>query len=237
MNTLDHKIGGKEKGQFNLVKVGVVIQGPLVTFGQGPNNSIEGFETLEDIQSNIAHIEELGFSYVIATWVPMTRREENVLRLLENANLKVLCLETPTIFDPDHRYKQHWGVLSGAKELLSEESRITHLCKIRTDMLMPQAFWKWVVEICNVWDDKLYVSELMDRPFYQGDFIYVAQQKRLLGFLEKIVTYENNVIHPSIHCIRYGYKTPRAHYGSEWKIQRVGAAPELLAVCFQHGRT
>jgi hypothetical protein len=29
----------------NIKRIGVIIQGPLVSFGQGPNNSPTGFET------------------------------------------------------------------------------------------------------------------------------------------------------------------------------------------------
>jgi hypothetical protein len=41
-------------------EIGVVIQGPLITYGQGPNISVSGFNTLETILLNIERIQKIG---------------------------------------------------------------------------------------------------------------------------------------------------------------------------------
>ena len=63
---------------------------------------------------------------------------------------------------------------------------------------MPEIFWDWVAMVIDVGDNKLYVSELMNRPYYQGDFIYLANKTVFLRFLEVVIGYGGRTIHPSI---------------------------------------
>jgi hypothetical protein len=180
------------------MKLGVVIQGPLISFGQGPNNSNGGFDTLETILKNIAKMNKHGLCYIVSTWSPSSEQEQNIINALENANVHVTHCLTPSLFDPDHRYKQHFGVLRGAEALLEICGDMTHLVKIRTDMLMPDAFWAWVYTASGRNEKKLYVSELMNRPFYQGDFVYLAEREIFLDFLTTVINYKSRIIHPSI---------------------------------------
>ena len=38
----------------------------------------------------------------------------------------------------------------------------------------------------------------MNRPYYQGDFIYLAEREVFLEFLTTVVNYRGRIIHPSI---------------------------------------
>ena len=180
------------------IKLGVVIQGPLITFGQGVNNLVSGFSTLTTIEKNVKNIKKNGFKYIVSTWLPSTIEEQNILSELRHNEIAVCQNEVPKLFDPDHRYKQHYGVYKGAEALIDISDDITYLLKIRTDMLMPEIFWDWIAKAIDPSDNKLYVSELMNRPYYQGDFIYLANKTVFLNFLEVILRHEDRIIHPSI---------------------------------------
>ena len=180
------------------MKLGVIIQGPLISFGQGPNNSNGGFDTLAAILENVARLNKHDLCYIVSTWSPSSEQEQSIFNALEKVNITLLHNLSPQLFDPDHRYKQHYGVLKGAEALLQKCGDITHLVKIRTDMLMPEAFWEWAYVISGINEKKLYVSELMNRPFYQGDFIYLANRESFLAFLTTVTNYKSRIIHPSI---------------------------------------
>jgi hypothetical protein len=194
------------------MKLGVVIQGPLVTYGQGPNNSNIGFVTLNTILENIAKLQKLELCYIVSTWLPSSQQELDIISSLKNFNVNILQNSIPQLFDPDHRYKQHFGISRGANVLLENYSDITHLVKIRTDMLMPDSFWEWVCVVSDNDNNKLYVSELMNRTFYQGDFIYLGTREVFLRFLNNVISSGNVIVHPCIaldmgvkNCYSWGY--------------------------------
>ena len=60
------------------MKIGIVIQGPLVTYGQGPNNSNGGFYSLETILENVERMSKFGFCYIVSTWVPLNIQEKEM---------------------------------------------------------------------------------------------------------------------------------------------------------------
>lgn len=165
--------------------VGVVIQGPLLSFGQGPNNSASGFDVQGTIRANVEQLQQRGLSYVISTWMPSNEREKQVLDGLRDLNVKPLPI--PPKFDPDHRYKHHYGIAMAARDMSQD-----YLVKIRADMLMPSAFWNWVL---SSMDDRLIVSELL-MPLYLGDFVYAGKKKVLMDFLSTQLAGPN--LHPSV---------------------------------------
>lgn len=215
------------------MKLGVVIQGPLITYGQGPNNSNGGFYSLDTILENIERMSKFGFCYIVSTWIPLSKQEQDIINALENASVPIIQNLTPIIFDPDHRYKQHFGVLRGAEGLLGIYGDITHLVKIRTDMLMPENFWEWACAVCGKDDKKLYISELMHRPFYQGDFIYLADFEVFLKFLTTVINYKDRIIHPSI-AFDMGIKNCEAHnFGVVYGRNCVGRISFLVDFIFR----
>lgn len=204
------------------IKLGVIIQGPLISFGQGPNDSTGGFDTFDTIIKNSTQLNGKGFYYIVSTWSPSNVQEQHIIDALRDANVNVTHISSPKIFDPDHRYKQHYGVLRGAKALLEIEGDITHFVKIRTDMLMPEEFWEWAYTVSEKNEKKLYVSELMNRPYYQGDFIYLAVRDIFLSYLTAVVSYQGHIIHPCIafdmglkHCeaCKFGFLYGHGFFG------------------------
>ena len=116
--------------------------------------------------------------------------------------------------------------------MLSKYGAITHLAKIRTDMLMPESFWKWCAT-CNT-DEKLYVSELQ-RPFYQGDFVYLAGRVVFLAFLTTVVGYKGRIIHPSI-AFDMGLKHCEArNFGCKYGQGQAGKIRFLIDFLFRPG--
>jgi len=191
--------------------IGIVIQGPLVTYGQGPNNKPEGFNSMDTILANVKNIKKNGFEYVVSTWTPKNSNESSLLENLFEEGIFVTCNNSPTIFDPDHRYKQHFGILLGMQEL-GRQKNINYIVKIRTDMLMPDSFWDWIKRISEKNESVLYVSELMNQSFYMGDFIYAAPKDIFVDFINSILKYESKIIHPLIafdngvkYCQQKGY--------------------------------
>jgi len=193
-------------------RVGVIIQGPLVTFGQGPNNSMVGFNVCDTILANVSNMSMYGYCYIVVAWKAVNDQEIAILEALAVQKIELTQVSMPVKFDPDHRYKQHYGVLNGAETLLGQNSKISHFVKIRSDMLMPEEFWAWVNKVTSQNTSRLYVSELMSSSFYMGDFIYVAKKNEFIDYLTEIVKYGGYAIHPSIAfdmgikcCESFGY--------------------------------
>jgi hypothetical protein len=170
-------------------KIAVVIQGPLISFGQGPNNNSNGFDVRETVKENVRQISARGFPYTVATWSPINQREHDILSMMQVEGVEVNVMPIPTISDPDHRFKHHYGIAQAANILPGD-----FIIKIRTDMLMPPAFWDWII---NAIDDRLIVSELIS-PLYLGDFVYAGSRSTVLEFLNTIIEYQGSDIHPSI---------------------------------------
>jgi hypothetical protein len=148
--------------------------------------------------TNVTKLGRHGHSYVVSTWSPNNEHEQKILESLQEGGVNLIHSAPPFEFDPDHRYKQHYGVFKGAQTLLHQCSDITHFVKIRTDMLMPETFWEWVYEVAGRDNKRLYVSQLMRRPFYMGDFVYLAEKAVFLSFLTDVLDYKSHAIHPSI---------------------------------------
>ena len=202
-------------------EIGVIIQGPLTTYGQGPNNSREGFDAFSAISKNVESIENAGFKYVISTWMPENRAEEGILSKIKARGFNIIVLGVPEEFDPDHRYKHHYGIFIGLNKLTKDRG-IDFIVKIRTDMEMPEDFWGWVAGLEESGDQKLYVSELYNYPFYLGDFIYAARKDVFSEFISSIIKCKGEIIHPCIaadlgakYCGHLGFFALRKKYFQE----------------------
>ena len=88
---MDNKLGVK--------KIGVVIQGPFITYGQGPNNKPEGFNSVETILKNINNIKNSGFKYVLSTWLPQNDSEKIILDNLLKDGINISCNKVPNVSD------------------------------------------------------------------------------------------------------------------------------------------
>lgn len=175
--------------------IGVIIQGPLITFGQGPNNSIEGFNSCYTITENIKAINRLGFNYIISTWNANNSDELTIIKQLNDLNLNLITIDSPNIVDPDHRYKHHFGINAGLNELSKD---VNFIVKIRTDQLYQNKFWDFMVSISEQDTEKLCISELYYEPFFMGDFIYAGKRSVIEKFIIGFLDYKRTNFHPCL---------------------------------------
>lgn len=169
-----------------------IIQGPVVTFGQGPNNQPYGFTALETILENIRRISAVESPYIVCTWKPKNEREVSVHNELVKQKINLLVIDEPAVYDPDHRFKHHYAIMKAMES--NRDKSVSSYCKIRTDQLIPEQCFQ---QLLDRGDDKLLVSELMrDNPLYIGDFIYSARCEVFERFIN--LQLKEGVLHPSI---------------------------------------
>ncbi len=175
--------------------IGFIIQGPLLTFGQGPNNSSVGYDTFKSILSNIDKINRMGCEYIVITWVPQYVNEQIILENLLSQKINIKIAETPKLEDPDHRYKHHYGINEGIKSL---SEHVDFIVKIRTDQTYQDEFFEFIKNLYTSNSNKLCVSELYNDPFFIGDFIYAAEKKVFVSFIRGFLKFKSFNLHPCL---------------------------------------
>lgn len=175
--------------------IGVVIQGPLITFGQGPNNSEKGFNSFQTIIENIENIGKFKFQYVVSTWDSNTEHEKKIIDQLTNLGIRIIISKIPTVDDPDHRYKHHYGIYKGIEAL---DKDVSFIVKIRTDQLYTNEYWKFITSLERSDNYKLCISELYDDPFFVGDFIYAGKREAFEKFITGFLEYRSKNLHPCL---------------------------------------
>lgn len=177
------------------MRITVIIQGPLITYGNGPNNSIIGFDASENTIANIKNISKAKFNYILSTWTPTNQREVNVLEKLRAKSIKIVINDTPTFLDPHNGYKHRLGIWFGIQ---ATKLTTDYYVKIRTDMVMPYSFWDWISSITEEDNQLLYVSHLSNSIFYMGDFFYAGSKNIFCNFIESILSYKDYILYPSV---------------------------------------
>lgn len=170
------------------MKIGIVIQGQILSFGSvgGLNTIRQGFDASEITITNFENAKRHGFLPLVVTWKPKTFEEKKVIRKLKSKKIKILLKDSPTYFDPDHRYKQRHAFLFGISEL-EKQNQLDFVFKIRTDMLMPDEFWIWLAKIVKdkKTKNKFFSSELIiEDPFYLGDFLQGGEKDLVVSMLD-----------------------------------------------------
>lgn len=187
------------------MKWGLVIQGPVLSFGQGPNNVISGFSGHETIETNIENFAPHVCQIVVSTW------ENSGLNFRDRFSNKVVLLENrlPVQRDHDNRIKQFLSTYEGAK-FLALNSNATHILKIRTDQLVDPDIVLWLKDffsVCKRWfnsektcqESFLVFSDILhDNPFYIGDFIFAGTNNDLMSFCKANLAFNGRNLHPSI---------------------------------------
>ena len=199
---------------------GLVIQGPIIGFGQGPNNSKSGFNAYEVIQKNIAAFAPYVEKIVVSTWIGsgFTLSNDELSKgavLIEN--------QLPSERDHDNRIKQFTSTLTGIS-CLKKVLSITHVVKIRTDQLIDPGLIKWLTDFYfnppKGFDKKdttqknyLIFSEYRnDSPFYLGDFVIAGEKEDIAQFCKSNLSFGAKNLHPSIgidYVLKYLYRTDR----------------------------
>lgn len=175
------------------MKLFCIIQGPLITYGQGPNNIKEGYRAAQSILANIDTIKINNIDYLFVTWHPKNIDEEIELNLLAEKNINLKLLNPPNIIDPDHRFKHHFSIKCALDSINLENYEF--ILKLRSDQIITS---ECIDNLINRNSDRLIVSELMNgNSFYVGDFIYFAKTKIFIEFIDSQLI-KCHFLHPVI---------------------------------------
>ena len=157
---------------------GVIIQGPLVSFGSGGrNDNPEGFNSVKTIKENLS---------IIKKFIP----EENIILSgwdtdidIEDLSISQHKSKDQYRFDYLNQKRQFYTINEGLS-VLSSNKNIDYFIKIRTDQLLPFIFWEWITEIEEELDKKVLVSEFYNNsPYAFGDFVICSSRKKFLDFI------------------------------------------------------
>lgn len=179
------------------IKFGLVIQGPVSSFGNGPNNSKEGFATEGVIRQNVQAFTPFVDSIVLSTLENSGLDDQEFLskcKLLENK---------PVLgFDFLNQRKQFVTTSSGVK-WLKENTGCTHVLKIRTDQLVPPELISWLKDFYEKsqfnesnQEDFLFFSEaLRSESFYAVNFIFSGTIGDMNRFCDAVLS-TKGMVHP-----------------------------------------
>lgn len=196
------------------IQFGLIIQGSAITYGDGPNNNSSGYDSKNAIDENInnflPHIDQI----VLSTW-----QSSNIDAL--NASGFVHIIKSPDIqgWDYDNQKKQFTSCMEGLL-WLKKNTDVTHVIKIRTDMIVPKELVGWLTSFFNRNEnqEKIVVSDILkNETFYMGDFIFAGAIARLEVFFESVLTQKN--MHP-INAADYVTKYIKSFGGSKFPLKQ-----------------
>ena len=226
-------------GQTDLIKWGLIIQGPIITFGQGGNNSIKGFDSTNIINENIQNFAPLVEKIIFSTWL------DSGFKLESNScdNFFIIENPLPCRSDPDNRKKQFYSTFAGIR-FLQSNSNVTHILKIRTDQLIPITILYWLQ---NIFTDKELINKLKidkkivfsefikSESFYVGDFIFAGEINKVVQFVNINLKFKTN-LHPSIG-IDYFLKYLSVIDSSNFKSLFIKSIPLIFQVSLKKSET
>lgn len=187
------------------MKISVLIHGPLRSFGAGKNKTLMGFDCHETIKKNIAKAKQFGHKVLVSlSYSSISKGTDNIGGGgLYKFDCTTIFFDTNEIIEPDNRNKQRLGLLN-ALDKMSPTSNYEIVLVIRTDMLLPETFWRWLekIQLTNNFfgEGGIVVSELCKEPFYLGDFLLISKVERIREILEYLVTLSSTPIHPISNC-------------------------------------
>lgn len=183
------------------MKIGIIIQGPLTSYGDGPNNSKSGFPAEPVVRQNIATLGPYVENIVLSTWKGST-----LATILSPSQLKVIENKPLQGFDFLNQRKQFFTTYAGI-EWLKHNSSCTHVLKIRTDQLIPcdligfirNFYEKSQFSASNQEDFILFSEALRSESFYAGDFVVAGTMNDMTHFCEAVLS-AKELVHPSNAC-------------------------------------
>lgn len=175
----------------------MIIQGPITTYGNGPNNAPMGFDARGCIKSNIKKFAPLVNQIVISTWVGSGLAADQFghgVHIVENMPI--------TDWDYDNQRKQFYST-SQAVIWLSKNTDCTHIIKIRTDQELPEELIDWVqslyqtqpIAIPGQSGPIVFSEGIRQENFYLGDFIFIATTGDMLNLCGAILDRDKQ-LHP-----------------------------------------
>ena len=187
------------------IKWGLIIQGHVVTYGHGPNNSETGFSSLNSVDTNIANFSPYVSKIIVSTW----KNSGLYYKLNDLDKVELIESTPPPLFkDHDNSFKQFLSTYNGAKHL-AKDANITHVLKIRTDQIVDPKIIEWLNYFFEKYNnlvskEKLYkqgylvFSDMMkDNLFYMGDFIFAGKSNDIVSFCKSNLKFKYKKIHPS----------------------------------------
>jgi hypothetical protein len=207
--------------EFN--KIGLIIQGPIVSFGQGPNIVKTGFDSTCILIHNLNVFCPLFKWVVISTWQDEEFEKPNTFNNL------TLIKSLPIENDPDNRKKQFITTNAAVSYLLLNHD-ISHVVKIRTDQQYDEKFPQIIKDLLsNNTKNKLIFSEFIENElFYVGDFIFAGEIKKVDFFLKSFLSFNKN-LHPSIG-VDYVLKYIKKKYPNLYNKHFNKLIPTLLQI-------
>lgn len=196
--------------------IGIVIQGPVKSYGQGPVQSAAGYDATSDILETADILTRLEIPFVISGWEG-ERKKAGI-----SVPSSVAWLESPPLRnDPDNRQKQFVSTWAGFQYLRNASSPPEYIFKIRTDQVWSEEFFHWLAEdrpaatvpLSSFQNDYLLFSDSIENhPYYLGDFILGGRADDFKRFLRSFLDYPaSKPAHPVIgydYVIRYLLRDP-----------------------------
>jgi hypothetical protein len=209
-------------------KLGVVIQGPIMSIGRSGATSLATLEsaTVNDIiyYNCVDLIEEYFKKYsseyelVVATWTTEDSNQVSDLQrrigkdrvlLLED---KTICVPTLTKLIPaNNKYRQFQSTLAGVNYL--QKKKCTHIIKVRTDMMIAvEKLWADYLAVCAIRPLVVMVPWVYkDRPDFIHDFYFAMKIEDAVELISEYLI--GKEIYHSVHhdlfytwILKKGYK-------------------------------
>ena len=159
-------------------KFGVIIQGPIISYGSGGrNDNPEGFDSTDTIKKNI----EIISKHIPINNIVFSGWSTDCEMDIENIH-KIFSTD-PYNFDYLNQKRQFYTIKKGF-DYLSREDEIKYFVKIRTDQLIPNNFWEWITTSYQKLENKVLVSEFYNNsPFSIGDFVFCSSRNNFSDFI------------------------------------------------------
>ena len=159
-------------------KFGVIIQGPIISYGSGGrNDNPEGFDSTDIIKKNI----EIISKHIPINNIVFSGWSADCEMDIENIH-KIFSTD-PYNFDYLNQKRQFYTIKKGF-DYLCREDGIQYFVKIRTDQLIPNNFWEWITTSYQKLENKILVSEFYNNsPFSIGDFVFCSSRNNFIDFI------------------------------------------------------
>lgn len=183
-------------------KIGLVIQGPLVSRGRtGISEKSIDFDCSEYVAKQYALGKSLGFEVVLATWdtnfPPQNLGIPDVdILIYENESF----LKSLNIYDPlnqrGNKYRQFFLTYMGASIL--DQRDCGYILKIRTDQEVDLLSFKNFVEAGEPEEGALaFPYWHFEYPNYPNDFYFAGKSKVIINFLN--IMLNSREMHANVH--------------------------------------
>ena len=193
-------------------KIGLVIQGPLLSIGRSGGNLHKSPEELRksggviefDCRDNIQRIvSEFGYLFdeiVVSTWDNEVKEGDGWqgVRLVSQPDPG--GIKRPGHYKDNNKFRQFISTLRGLQEL--EKSGVDYVVKTRTDIYLDfdKLLESFFNEIKHNKNPKLIGATVVHRPtFLLHDLYFISTLKAMKGFCEAILNYDRFEFIPSVH--------------------------------------